>query len=99
MDTETQFFALLQTIVEKLTSARFLATMIVIITLCWAVKDSLDMAMKAVGDEKTFSLIKEIIMFVLGAFVSVVTAITTSYFLRPDRNGQETREVIDPLNK
>ena len=43
-------------------------------------------------DEKMFSLAKEIVMFILGAFVSVVTAIVTSYFHRQDRWKSENQE-------
>ena len=73
-------------IIDKILSARFLVTLIVIGTLCWSVGKSIDMAASVVQDEKMFTLAKEITMFILGAFVSVVTAIVTSYFGRTDRH-------------
>jgi len=69
----------------KATSARFLATVMVIATLCMSVDKCLDIAMQAAQNERTFALVKDIIMLLLGAFVSTATSITTLYFARTDR--------------
>jgi hypothetical protein len=81
--------SLINSIIPKLFSARFISTVLVIGTLCWSVVKCLSMAQSAVADEKVFSLVKEIVMFVLGAFISVVTSVTTLYFGRTDRSNKE----------
>lgn len=72
-------------ILHKLISARYIMTIMVIVTLCWAVVKCFSLVGASLHDEKAFTLVKEIIMFVLGAFVSVVTNVVTSYFQRQDR--------------
>lgn len=81
-------------IFAKLTSARFIIAVLVIVTLCRAVERSFDLIVSAVGetDKEVLSFVKEIFMFVLGAFVTVVTSITTLYFTRTDRWKQENGE-------
>ena len=74
----------------KILSARFLVTLMVISTLCFIVIKSLELTINVVHDEKAFTLAKEIVMFILGAFISVVTAIVTSYFQRVDRVNHDT---------
>ena len=81
--------SIINSIIPKFLSARFIATIMVIGTLCWSVVKCLSMAQSAVADEKVFSLVKEIVMFVLGAFISVVTSVTTLYFGRTDRSNKE----------
>lgn len=73
--------------IQKITSARFWVVMFVIATLCFAVLKSLDLVTTVIGvkDEKILAFVKEIIMFILGAFVSVVSAISILYFGREDR--------------
>lgn len=80
----------LQRALNKIISARYLITIAVIATLCWAVVKCFDLISLSLKDEKSFSLVKEIIMFVLGAFISVVTNVVTSYFQRNDRVPDET---------
>ena len=80
--------------IQKITSARFWMVLLVTITLCAAVLKCFDLILSVIKiqDEKVMTFVKEIIMFVLGAFVSVVSAITTLYFSREDRkepNGTE----------
>ena len=87
--------SIVNSIIPKLLSARFLTTLAVIGTLCWSVGRCLNMAITSAADEKVFSAVKEIIMFMLGAFVSVVTSITILYFSRTDRATNE----IDLLKK
>jgi len=77
-------------IIAKALSARFLVTLMVIWTLCWAVMRSVELTIAVISDEKAFALAKEIVMFILGAFISVVTAVVTSYFQRTDRWTTET---------
>jgi Na+/serine symporter len=83
---------LLNRVCAKILSARFLVTLAVIGTLCALVFKCIDLVVATVTDEKMFTLAKEIVMFILGGFISVVTAVVTSYFARNDRwqteNGQ-----------
>lgn len=69
----------------KLTSARFLVTMFFCSTLCYAVWKCFNLLSIAMQDEKMFSLIKDIVMFVLGAFTTQVTNVINDYFKRTDR--------------
>jgi len=89
--TETKSEIISKTI-AKLTSVRLWATLAVIITLCWAVAKCFDIMLITVGDEKQFTLIKDIVMFILGSFTSVVSAIVTLYFTRSDRWKNENEE-------
>jgi hypothetical protein len=79
-------------IFAKLTSARFIMAVLVIFTLCRSVDRSFDLISSSIKtvDKEVLAFVKEIFMFVLGAFISVVTAITTLYFTRTDRGKQET---------
>jgi hypothetical protein len=72
-------------IIVKLLSARLLVTLGVTATLCWSVGKSLDMVMASAKDEKTFALVKDVVMYMLGAFTTVVTMSVNSYFNRSDR--------------
>lgn len=80
---------LFEIIVAKITSARFIVTLAVIFTLCWAVMGCFDIITKILGseikDEKIFTLIKDIVFMLLGAFISTVSSIVTLYFGREDR--------------
>jgi len=78
--------------VAKLCSVRVWATLIVIITLCWSVGKCFDIMFSTVQDEAQFTLIKDIVMFILGSFTSVVSAIVTLYFTRSDRWKNENEE-------
>lgn len=86
-----QIFELL---VSKATSARFIATLLVIWTLCKTVETCLGLSITAAANKETFAQMKDIIMFILGAFVTTVTSVVTSYFNRPDRVGKP--EELEP---
>jgi len=87
-------------LLAKLLSVRLWATLSVIWTLCWAVIKCFDILATSVYsqdlmlevDEQRLSLVKEIIMYILGSFTSVVSAIVTLYFTRTDRWVAENRE-------
>ena len=74
-------------IIQKITSARFWMVLLVIGTLCIAVLKCFNLVIQVlqVQDEKVLTFVKEIIMFILGAFVSVVSSISVLYFGRNDR--------------
>jgi hypothetical protein len=74
-------------IVQKVTSARFWTVLFIILTLCAAVFKCLDLVTKVLSseNEKILTFVKEIIMFVLGSFTSLVSAISVLYFGREDR--------------
>jgi len=80
--------SILELLVSKATSARFIATLLVIYTLCEIVKTCLNLSITAAANKEVFAQMKDIIMFILGAFVTTVTAVVTSYFNRPDRVGK-----------
>jgi len=82
----------IQIVLAKFSSVRVWSTLFVIATLCWAVMKCFDVMMITVKDEKQFTLIKDIVMFVLGSFTSVVSAIVTLYFTRTDRWKNENEE-------
>lgn len=81
-------YTILELLVAKATSARFIATLLVIYTLCEIVKTCLNLSITAAANKEVFAQMKDIIMFVLGAFVTTVTAVVTSYFNRSDRVGK-----------
>jgi len=83
---------LLPILLAKLSSVRVWATLLVIATLCWAVSRCFDIMLITINDEKQFTLIKDIVMFILGSFTSVVSAIVTLYFTRNDRWKSENEE-------
>lgn len=82
-------------ILLKLTSARFIIAIVVTLTLCWSVGKCLQMVLETSKDEKAFSLVKDIVMYLLGSFTSVVTASVISYFNRNDRMSEDERERIN----
>jgi hypothetical protein len=105
--TAENLTCILKRFLGKLTSARFLTTILVIGTLCWSVDKCLDIAVTSAANKEVFILVKDIIMLLLGAFVSSATAIVTLYFSRTDRdasvadNGSDTdaSNGNDPLKK
>jgi len=69
---------------SKLMSARFLSTVAVITTFCLIVIYSVISAV--IKDIVT----KDLIMLIVGAFISNVSTITTFYFMRQDRQTEQT---------
>jgi hypothetical protein len=102
-EQKNDLICIINRLLGKVTSARFLATVMVIATLCLSVDKCLDMSMQAAQNERVFSLIKDIIMLLLGAFVSTATAIVTLYFSRTDRaaimEDNDNGSVIPPEKK
>jgi FtsH-binding integral membrane protein len=70
---------------EKLLSVRAIVTVMVIVTLCTIVFKCLDLLITNIDDAQKFDRIKDVVMYLFGAFISVVTMATTAYFNRSDR--------------
>jgi len=98
-----ELVCILNRFLGKITSARFITTLLVIGTLCWSVAKCLDLSLTAAQNKEVFALMKDIIMLLLGAFVSTATAIVTLYFARTDRtssdNATEIENGNEPLKK
>ena len=71
--------------IEKLLSIRAIVTVMVIVTLCMLVFRCLDLLIANINTPENFDRIKDIVMYLFGAFISVVTMATTAYFNRSDR--------------
>lgn len=80
---------LFQRVADKLTSARFLVTVIMVSTFCLITINSLSMFIKYLENEKVIGLVREIVMFILGAFCTQVGGVISSYFNRADRQKPE----------
>ena len=82
--------------IAKVTSARFIVTVTVIGTLCWATLGVLNLLGKLLVqeliNEKFLSLIEKVIFMLLGALISTASSISTLYFGRQDRWKQEKEE-------
>lgn len=92
-------------IFHKFLSARYVMTLFVTFTFCIIALRCFDLALKSATDPKVFTNVKDIIMFILGAFVAVVQSMVYLYFGRTDReqysdngngNGDEA-EKIHPI--
>ena len=72
---------------NKLWSARFWTFMMVIATLCYAVI----MCITSVFNKQPIDpVVEKVAMFVLGAFVTIVTGMYKDYFSRDDRGNTST---------
>jgi len=80
-----EFFDTLNGILRKMLSVRAIVTVIVVVTLCLAVFKCLDLLTTTMGDEEQFNRVKDVIMYLLGAFTALVSMSTTAYFGRSDR--------------
>jgi len=80
----------------KLLSARFLATVAVIFTFCiltlWTVITTLNKV-------EVSGSTKELVMLIIGAFISTVSTITTFYFMRTDRTVPDTSTTTTTTEK
>lgn len=85
---------LLTRAVYKVLSARFIVTVLLAGTLCYAVKESFRIVglTNAEGDLMAFR--KEIFMYVMGMFSGIVGSVITSYFSRQDRKPEKTEEPV-----
>jgi len=81
----------LEWVLSKLTSARYIMSIVVMVTLCLTVFKCFDLVMISLkgGDEKLISLAEKICMYVLGSFTAVVSSVVALYFARSDRNGEQ----------
>jgi len=102
MEAKNNLLCILNRFLGKITSARFIVTVLVIGTLCWSVDRCLTISASAAANKEVFTLMKDIVMLLLGAFVATTTAIVTAYFNRTDRapkNGVEEEEEVNLLKK
>jgi hypothetical protein len=72
-------------VLMKLTSARFLITVVMVFTFCWITNKSFNLMMGNIGNKDALPIIEKITMFLLGAFCTQVGNIVVSYFQRSDR--------------
>jgi len=70
---------------KKMLSVRAIVTVTVVVTLCMLVFKCLDLLTQTMANEEQFNRVKDVLMYMLGAFTSVVTMATTAYFNRSDR--------------
>lgn len=84
-----------QRVLDKFLSARFLTTVVVIVTFCWLAVYSLILLKNNLTDKESLAVIEKITMFILGAFVTQVGNIITSYFRREDRYTNLPTEQVD----
>lgn len=93
----TQWGIFWSNFVGKLLSARFLAVVATIGTLCFIMVRISDAVIATIGTGKDVPPVtKEILLMLIGAFISLVTGISTLYFARTDRvdrgNGEIKKE-------
>jgi hypothetical protein len=81
---------------SKLLSARFLATVGVISTFCVVVLYTI---VTTINKTQVDPSTKELVMLIIGAFISTVSTITTFYFMRNDRITQDTTTAITTTEK
>jgi len=91
-EAKNNLMCILNRFLGKITSARFITTVLVIGTLCWSVDKCLNISLSAAANKEVFTLMKDIIMLLLGAFVATTTAIVTAYFNRTDRTPRDIVE-------
>jgi len=77
-------------IVSKLTSARFLVTLGLTYTFCLISYKTLMLFFESLANEKVSGPVEKVAMFILGAFCTQFANVVTSYFGRTDRNGKDT---------
>ena len=74
----------------KLASVRLWITILLVGTLCYSVFKAWSLVELALTDPVKYTSLKDLIMFVLGAFLSITGAVVTSYFNRTDRAPVDT---------
>jgi len=75
--------------INKLLSARFLTTVLVITTLCVI---TTVIIFKCFLMPEAYDKLKDIIMVIVGGFIATVTSITTAYFNRSDRSDVKSNQ-------
>jgi hypothetical protein len=77
-------------IVNKFLSGRFLAFIMITLTLCMAVNKSMDAVLGiSKCDPAIKDLVEKVAMFILGSFVTIVTGVYKEYFDRNDRGNNK----------
>jgi hypothetical protein len=84
-DLMAKVYGLATRIIDKVISARFLVTVLLATTLCYAVKESFRIVGLTGGEGEIIAFRKEIFMYVRGMFSGIVGSVITSYFSRQDR--------------
>ena len=86
MDTS---YGLTKRLMDKVLSARFIVTVLLASTLCYAVRESFRVIGMENIDKEIMSFRKEIFMYVMGMFSGIVSSVITSYFSRQDRKAPD----------
>lgn len=84
-DCLKELFHFLSWTLGKLFSARFLAFIALIATICWISIDSMSKYVDALIEAHKITELKDIVMLVIGALINLTGVGTTFYFLRRDR--------------
>jgi 4-hydroxybenzoate polyprenyltransferase len=75
-------------ILEKITSGRWITTVFLTGTFCLITLKCIDLFVANLATDK-LPLVKEILMFILGAFTTQAGNVITSYFDRSDRKPEQ----------
>ena len=78
-------YGLTKRFMDKVLSARFIVTVLLASTLCFAVRESFRVIGIEDLDKEVMAFRKEIFMYVMGMFSGIVSSVITSYFSRQDR--------------
>jgi hypothetical protein len=70
---------------EKITSARFIISVMIIGTLCWVVVRTTDLLRLGLEDKEKFMAVKEVFVYTMGIVSGIAGSIVTLYFNRSDR--------------
>ena len=76
------------TIIEKITSARFIISVMIIWTICMVTDKSMDILAKSIADKEQFLAVKEVFVYLMGIVSGIAGTITTLYFTRQDRKAE-----------
>jgi len=82
---------------DKILSARFIVTVLLAATLCYAVKESFRIVGLTNAEGEVMAFRKEIFMYVMGMFSGIVGSVITSYFSRQDRKTAEIEKTEEPV--
>ena len=79
-------------LLDKITSGRWIATVFITGTFCYITIKCIDLFTQNLATDK-LPFVKEILMFVLGAFTTQAGNVITSYFDRSDRKQENGKEI------
>ena len=81
---------------DKITSARFIISIMVIWTICSVTDKSMDLLVKSLVDKEQFLAVKEVFIYMMGVLSGIAGSVVALYFTRQDRVQQNGDTETDP---